>query len=70
MKQSHISGTATQKSWLRMYHELYNRLQDELKSRIFLAVSEDMAKYYRHDEPLFGKEVGDKFPIANYDIEE
>jgi hypothetical protein len=55
MKQSHISGTATQKSCLRMYHELYNRLQDELKSRIFLAVSEDMAKYYRHDEPLFGK---------------
>jgi hypothetical protein len=56
----------TSESW----HELYHRMQDELKSAIFLAVSEDKAKYYSQDEPLFGQDVANKFPSANYDIEE
>jgi hypothetical protein len=68
MKQSHISGTATPDLWLRMYHELYNRMQDELKAVLFLVISE--VKYYNQNEPLFGQDVADKFPSANYDIKE
>lgn len=45
-------------------------LQDELRSRIFLAVPTNRARYYEPKEPLFGKVVDEKFPSVAYDVSE
>jgi hypothetical protein len=51
------------------FNELKERIQDELEGKVFYAFSKD-TEYLLADAPLFGEEVGDKFPKATEDISE
>ena len=46
------------------------RLEEDLSSRMFLAVPINLVNYYEQSEPLFGLEVAKKFPSSTYDIAE
>lgn len=50
--------------------ELQDRLRDELSSRTTISLPAVMAPYLEQKQPLFGQEVGDKFPLAAEDISE
>jgi hypothetical protein len=50
--------------------DIYVRLQDELKDRVFLAIDSDKVNYFEATEPLFGADVDAKFPSASFDITE
>jgi hypothetical protein len=50
--------------------EVVNRIKDELRARLVLAVSSDGAKFYGPKNALFGSEVGLKYASVAYDIDE
>lgn len=52
-----------------LIRELRNRINDELKERLFMFVPTKDAEYYNH-MALFGLEVANKFPKANEEITE
>jgi len=54
----------------QMLVELQNRLVDDLKRRIFLAVPEQHEALYKQGQPLFGDGVEKKFPRMSEDISE
>lgn len=51
------------------FKDLRSRIEDQLKSRLFLFVEPSRAKYYRQPQ-LFGAELNDNFPGAIDDIED
>ena len=52
------------------YAEIEARLYDELTLVDLFCISGEQIKYFEPGGPLFGAAVADKFPSANYDIEE
>lgn len=50
--------------------EVNSRLRDELSVVSLFCISEAKAAFYEPSVPLFGVEVADSFPSANYEIEE
>jgi hypothetical protein len=50
--------------------DILGRMFDDLELRLFLAVPEDMMEFYQQKEPLFGKQVEDKFQNMSEDISE
>jgi len=55
------------KHHLRSISEL---IKSEMESSLFFHVPFEKAKYYKPVEPLFGKDVHDNFPSAEFDIRE
>lgn len=49
---------------------LLDRMYDESRLRMFMALSNRQAELAFPDQPLFGKEVADKFPSAAFEIDE
>jgi len=50
--------------------KLQDRLIDETRSRLYLALNVREATYFEPQEPLFGTDVVTKFPSVTYEIEE
>lgn len=49
---------------------LFGRVRDELETQLFFQLSPGDAKYYEPREPLFGSEFVDKFPSAQFELDE
>lgn len=64
-----LKGGCTFGRLRQLYEELRNRISDEIKCRMYLAMSEEEAAQYKNPYP-FGIEVEDKFPRASEDIHE
>jgi hypothetical protein len=50
--------------------EIVTRARDQLQSRLFLGITGSQKELFTQPDPLFGKEVADRFPSASYEIEE
>ena len=70
INEASSSGTVLITDMRVMMVELYNRLRDGLQERVFLSIGTKDQDFYRQSEPLFGRNVQDKFPSLIYDIEE
>jgi hypothetical protein len=63
-------GDVSAKDLGKMNEDISSRLCDELESVHFLCINSQKAAYYDPQEPPFGEQVKDNFPLAIYEIDE
>jgi hypothetical protein len=70
MKHLEESGNIQGAEFRRLLLGLMERAEDELKGQRFFALGLDDIPLYEQPEPLFGAEVHEAFPSAQFDISE
>jgi hypothetical protein len=70
VKEHLFSKSVTTESLHALVAELYNRMRDEMETRVVVMVDPAKAGLFQQESPLWGQEVADKFPSLSYDIKE
>ncbi|MEO6606833.1 MAG: hypothetical protein ABIN69_00010, partial [Aestuariivirga sp.] len=70
IREASLKGGLSFSDLRAMFVQLYERLSDGMKERVFLSIGLRDQYFYEQPEPLFGRTVQDKFPSLIYDIEE
>lgn len=66
MDQLQLDKELAPAKWI--LHHLYESVNDELRSQVFLAIEPARRTFYEPSSPLFGQDVFDRFPSAIDDI--